>query len=156
MTQTILEASETVTTLSRRRELPSAPVLIRVPVLAAARITPAAAPSRRRRLRREVRLAGAALLLLAPTALIAFGLGSGRLGPVAASALGFATPGSLGESAGSSTAADPARHRSTISLSIEPVLAGRPARDFSGGPVLLSGQLLPVDTSEEPSHHGGH
>ncbi len=153
MTQTLLHPSEIITTLAvpRRRDLPSAPVLIRVPALASARIT--ARPGGRRRVRREIRAVGSALLLLVAASLIYLSLGRERIASAVVSTLGVAARVEAGEAP---ELAPSTHRRSAISLSIEPVLTAQGGREVVGGPVLLSGQLLPADTFEESSHHGGH
>ncbi len=152
MNQTLLESPVTTLAPARRRELPSAPVLIRVPIVIASRASKA--PVRRRRLRREARVAGYLLMLAGSTALAYLGLGGHRLPSIAASSFGVAARVDPAEGSDGG-AGDPARNPPAISLSLEPVLAAHQGREFVEGPVLLSGQLLPVDSHEEPSH-GGH
>lgn len=132
MTQTF--ETSNLMTLTRPRPAEALPVLISIPNLAS--LTRTTRPRPRRRLRREVRLAGYALLALIPASMgfVAFGGGlpiEGRLAP------GVVTP----------------LRASVISLApLEPVVTV--GRDLDA-PVILQGYLLPVDTSEESSD-GGH
>ncbi|MGE3819727.1 MAG: hypothetical protein AB7I30_09845 [Isosphaeraceae bacterium] len=87
-------------------------------------------PRRRRRLRREVRLAGYALLALTSLSTAGILLQGGPDTSVPRSENAVRPP--------------------AISLSIEPAAVLRP-----GGTVVLPGYLLPADVSEEPSHAGG-
>lgn len=124
---------------TRRRAVSAVPVLIRIPDLAAP-----ALPRRRahrRRLRREFRVAGYALLATLPIVLALSALSGDRLPRLSASSL--------------TVAADPGtriREVPAISLSLEPVGPGH--RDPEA-PVSLPGILLPADSTEEDAH-GGH
>ena len=141
MTQT--RESTSHPTPTRRRASAPLPVLISIPNLATASRKPQAA-TRRRRLRREVRVAGYALLAILPPsmAFLAFG-GDGR-SPLSASL--------AAEPRATSTEAD-ARRAPVISLApLEPVITLQ--RDLNT-PVILPGYLLPADTPEESSN-GGH
>ncbi len=153
MTQTLPEPIVTTSYPARRRELPSAPVLIRVPIVVASRVSKT--PARRRRLRREVRAAGYLLLLAVPACLACLGFGGFRPPSIAASAFGVAARAEAVVAPEGPDAAEGPRTAPAISLSLEPVLAAHQPRDIVEAPVLLSGQLLPVDSHEEPSH-GGH
>ena len=142
----ILEPS-TCSTPARRRATLAAPVLIRVPALSGSAVAGRRTPVRRRRLRREVRVAGFWLLALIPTVVACATWGSTRPAPL------------LAVNSPDRPAAEVAfeardQGRSTISLRLEPVLAAAPTPEFAGGPVFFSGQLLPADTTEEPSHGG--
>ena len=125
-------------TPARRRAPAVAPVLIRVPALAGA---DARRPGRspRRRLRREVRVAGCWLLALVPTVAACSAWGGHRPAPL----LAVNSPDRVAPVA-------PA-----ISLSIEPTPNTPPLADHAECSVFLSGQLLPADPTEE-SIHGGY
>jgi hypothetical protein len=133
------------------------PVLIRVPQ--ARRVRPARRPSARasararqsayagphhrpgprRRLRREVRMAGYLLMTTGPLTLAAVLLaGSGEL---------------PGAPAGAPRSVSAAARRPSISLSIEPSSLSPVAQPEP--PVVLPGYVLPDDPVEEPSHAGG-
>jgi len=130
--------------LARRRALPAAPVLIRIPAVAAGPVAPRRR-ARRRRLRREVRVVGYFLLATLPLWLAIASLGGERR-----PALMTASAPAIGP--------DPAAFESTvpaISISLEPALAARPS-DFAAPPVFLSSQLLPADVAPEETSHGGH
>jgi hypothetical protein len=125
----------------------SAPILIQVPSVPApvralwrGTAFPTRIRTRRRRLRREVRLAGYAFLLASPLAL-------------AAATLPAVRPGSGLEAGGGDLAATQAPP--VISISLEPagVLPQR-AGDTETAPVILPGYLLPDDGSEESVHAG--
>jgi hypothetical protein len=128
---------KTRSTPARRRSAPL-PVLISIPTLETAS-QPRRVRVRRRRLRREVRVAGYALLILMPLSM-AFATFTGDKRP-------FLTASPLPEHA---ETADP---QTSISLSpLEPIVAADRQADE---PVILPGLLLPVDASEESSD-GGH
>lgn len=130
---------------ARRRALPAAPVLIRVPAIAPATIGAGRTRVVRRRLRREVRVAGFWLLALIPPAVACATWGGGR--PAVLLSLrgpAEATPADPIEAPPAAVA---------LSLSLEPVLAAQPA-EASGASVFLTGQLVPVDSPEEPMHGG--
>ena len=131
-------------TPARRRALPVAPILIRVPALSSAAIGGAGPQARRRRLRREVRVAGCWLLALIPPSVACATWGGTR----PHSLLAVNSPGRPASVAGL-----PESPQRTITLSLEPVRAAQPF-EASDSPVFLSGQLLPADTSEEPTHGG--
>ena len=136
----------TCSTPARRRTLPAAPVLIRLPALSHATIGNGSGPiRRRRRLRREFRIAGCWLLALIPTAVVGASWGGGRA-PVL---LAVHAPAQAPE-AGAGLADE---SRPCISLSIAPVLAVQPAEAVECS-VFLSGQLLPADAPEEVVHGG--
>lgn len=120
---------------ARRQSASTVPVLIRVPALAGGAVGGRTPAARRRRLRREVRVAGCWLLALLPpgAALAAWG------GPRPAPLLAVNSP---------DRPAPP-----TISLSLEPAVAAQPVSD-PGCSVALTGQLLPADCAEEPAHGG--
>ena len=131
-------------TPARRRALSTPTVLIRVPALAGVPVGASTMPARRRRLRREVRIAGAWLLALIPPTMACATWGGTRPAPL----LAVNSP-----TRAASTVAEPVGSpRGMISLSLEPVApAQRPER---GSSVVLSGQLLPADAFEEPTHGG--
>lgn len=143
MTQ-IMEPS-TCSTPARRRALPAAPILIRVPALSSAMIGGVRPRQVRRRLRREVRVAGCWLLALIPPSVACITWGGTRShSPL----LAVNSPDRVASSTGSLES--PQRR---ITLSLEPVLAVQP-HEIAESSVFLSGQLLPADTSEEPTHGG--
>ena len=134
MTQT--SVSLTLSTVAGLRAVAPPPVLIVVPNLAnpAGKIQPRV---RRRRLRREVRFAGYALLVIFPLSLALGSFGGDRFPSPA--------PGDRGPV--------PSRIHPTISLApLEPIVAVERDRET---PVFLPGYLLPADTPEDMSH-GGH
>jgi hypothetical protein len=114
------------------------PVLISVPTIATGS-RPLRGRVRRRRLRREVRVVGYALLILMPLTM-AFATFAGDRRPFL----------SVNPPAESSESTD---RQASISLSpLEPIVA---ADRQAVAPVILPGVLLPVDASEESSD-GGH
>jgi hypothetical protein len=153
--------------------LPPAPVLIRVPQvgsiptrgLNSARSTTTTLPARgirgrRRRLRRPIRLAGYALLVVLPLLLAWSGLTnaqstrflSGRLlSPSAQLSEREKLDGGMDLGARSSSSAVRASG-SPILLSIEPV--GTAVDSDTETPVVFPGYLLPDDHHEEPVHEG--
>jgi hypothetical protein len=145
MTQTCCETS-ILPTPARRRTPAAPPVLIQVPNLGP---SPRAfrRPVRRRRLRKEVRIVGIALLALFPIAFTLFTFGGDKLPSRRASRLTVEHPEAQAEP-------EPAtRQPGVISLApLEPVVTIRRELD---PPVILPGYLLPADASEEPSD-GGH
>lgn len=129
------------------------PVLIEVPILPELNAAesrawgvrrPAARPHhrRRRRLRREIRGAAYAMLVVVPMTVAPFGLLGGRPAP-------SPRPGALVVEAADLGAT---RQPPSISISIEPTIgvAGPEAEP----PVVFPGYLLPVDDTEEPAHAG--
>jgi hypothetical protein len=144
MTETLETSNLLITT--RPRAFEALPVLISIPNLATS--GRGARPKvRRRRLRREVRVAGYVLLAILPAsmALVAFG---GERPPTMAAGL---TVERRGDSADHSIAPRP-----TPSISLEPLepMVVTVHRELEA-PVILPGYLLPADTSEESSD-GGH
>jgi hypothetical protein len=131
------------------------PILIQIPELPESlqnqgprtvRARPRSAVSRpRRRLRREVRMAGYGILLMGTLAWISPAL-RGAL-PVFVAQTGRA-PGS-GEVLGTARVSGA---RPTISISIEPAALAPYAEAES--PVVFPGYLLPDDGGEEPAHAG--
>jgi len=144
MTQTLETANSL--TLSRPRAFEALPVLISIPNLAITSrgVRPKV---RRRRLRREVRLAGYALLAILPVSMALVALAGDRWSP-RAPGLTVERRGGLVES---STNRPP-----TCSISLEPLepVIVNVHRELEA-PVILPGYLLPADTSEESSD-GGH
>ena len=141
MTQTC--EPSTLLTPTRRGPSTAPPVLISVPNLAPASRGPRPRV-RRRRLRREIRVAGYALLAILPlsTAFVTFG--GDKLPPLA--------PRLTAEHRVASVERGD-RQAPVISLApLEPVVSVR--RDLDA-PVILPGYLLPADTPEESSD-GGH
>ena len=130
-------------TLARRRAFPAAPVLIRIPAVAAGSRA-SICRARRRRLRREVRVAG--YFLLATLSLsMAYACLGGKSRPVP-----IASTRAIGDEPAASESILPA-----ISITLEPALAAQPS-DFAASPVFLSSQLLPADVVPEETSHGGH
>jgi hypothetical protein len=119
-----------------RRPSASATARVRASSLPYARIQP------RRRLRREVRVAGSALLVVVTLALAAILLGRAPGKPVAREDSGRAPI---------ATALRPP----TVSISIEPTFQVPVALPEPEPPVVLPGYLLPDDGVEEPGHAGG-
>ena len=130
--------------LARRRALPAAPVLIRVPTISSAKMA-GRGPIRRRRLRREVRVAGYWLLVLAPLGFTCVTWGGSR----APMLLAVNSPDRPVEAVASPT--EEALHR--ISLSVAP-LDSTAARFDGGGPIFLSSELMPTDAAQEVAHGG--
>jgi hypothetical protein len=98
----------------------------------------------RRRLRREIRLAGYALMMAAPLTLAALLL-AGAPATDARSADG---------SAGSRSRITASIRPPAVFLSLEPAILA-PATSSPESPVVLPGYLLPDDGFEEPAHAGG-
>ena len=146
MTQTCCETSIPPTTIpARRRPSMALPVLIQVPTLG----SPGRATRRpvRRRLRREVRVTGFALLALLPLAFTLFSFGGDKIPSLPASSLTVEHPATEAESDLAT------RQPGVISLApLEPVVTIRRELD---APVFLPGYLLPADPPEESSD-GGH
>ena len=142
MTQ-ILE-STTCSTPARRRALPAAPVLIRVPTMTLS-ATNGRGPVRRRRVRREIRIAGYWALALLPPAVACATWGGSR----APMLLAVRSPDQQVEAGASPT--DEALQR--ISLSIAPMDSSA-SRFEPLGSVFLSGELLPTDAAGELVHGG--
>jgi hypothetical protein len=139
------ETCELSTRPTPARQRPSAalPVLISIPKIAVDSRSPRLRV-RRRRLRREVRAVGYALLIFFPLSMAWFTFGGGKR-PAEASSLVVDRPVN---SAGVSTSTAP-----MISLApLEPVVTVQ--RDVDA-PVFLPGYLLPADPAEESSD-GGH
>ena len=143
MTQ-ILEPT-TCSTPACRRVLPAAPVLIRVPAVSAATIGCARTPLRRRRLRREVRVAGYLFMALLPPAVACATWGGSRT-PLL---LAVNSPDRVVDALTCPLDTAPPQ----ISLRIEPVALAQP-REAVECPVFLSGQFLPLDAPEEVAHGG--
>ena len=134
---------------------PAVPVLIQVPAVpslerasrrATARLQrrPAA---RRRRLRREVRMAGYTLMMTAPLILASLLLWGGR------PAVSMAATRPVGDCVSDDGRADLAAARPpAISISIESATLS-PCSEAEP-PVVLPGYLLPDDHCEEPAHAG--
>ena len=123
-----------------RRSVSAVPVLIQIPNLG-----PMRAPQRRvrrRRLRREVRVAGYLLLAILPISVAFASLGGYRLSPLAASSLTIPPE----------SEAPTSREVPAVSLSLEPI--SPVSRDFEAS-VFLPGTLLPADSTEEGGD-GGH
>ena len=129
----------------RPRPAEALPVLISIPNLATASRGPR--PRTRRRLRRELRVAGYVLLAIMPVSMALVAFGGERLPTLAA--------GLTVERRATSVSAEPAaRPAAVISLEpLEPVIVT--VRRELPAPVILPGILLPADTSEESSD-GGH
>jgi hypothetical protein len=148
-------------------------ILIEVPAVKAPRIRPAAmrrgglvgrpsARRPRRRLRRELRLAGWVVLALAPLA-SGGALGWGSLASRAVDrpvGNAVASTGNRGEVAfplepnwrAGEVSAGSLAPPSVVVLSIEPVV-GAPAADAEV-PIIFPGYVLPDDSLEEPAHEG--
>jgi hypothetical protein len=122
------------------------------------RRTSAARP--KRRLRREVRIAGCALLALAPLLAASTLSWSGRSARVLACSIAEATAPDQGFDASalprkpSSRAAEPpVGLPGVIVLTIEPAAATAPGTD-TAVPVIFPGYVLPVDGLEDTTHEG--
>ena len=137
MTQTL--ESSTCTTLAQRQVLPTAPILIRVPTIAATTIS-GARPLVRRRLRRELRVASYWMLALIPPSVACVTWGGTRSNLVLAV--------NFPDRADSVDIRQP-----SISLSLAPALAVT-SSETAECSVSLSGRLLPLDASEELTHGG--
>ncbi len=134
-------------TPARRRPLPPAPVLIRIPAVAEAHAPKRRA--RRRRLRREVRVVACFLLAALPLPLVLARSGGDTRPASAPAPRGPALRAGVGGDRAGGELSPP-----VISISLEPIFS-TPSRDLAESRVFLSGQLLPADTPEESSH-GGH
>ena len=134
---------------------PIIPVLIRVPSLdptTGARRRP---PIRRRRLRREVRMAGSLLIMATPLAWALMMMGGRDPEPLAGVPARLIGIEGLGTSVDES-ARNPAIARPSTSLGPETAATVGPASPrATWGPVVLPGYLLPMDGNEEPAHAGG-
>ncbi len=128
---------------ARRRSSAPLPVLISIPNIAPATRTPKGRV-RRRRLRREVRIVGYALLIVLPLSM--------ALATFAGDRRSFPVSGKLVVDHQAS-AAPAVELQAPVSLSpLEPIATfDREER----GPVILPGVVIPVDDLEEPSD-GGH
>ena len=125
----------------------SLPVLIQVPALPGTerlrRVATArgrVAPARRRRLRREFRQAGTALLLATPLLAAALGFWGGRAGSRAP----------WGDDTGEQAAPPP---RVTLRIPIEESTV-QTARPESCPPIVFPGYVLPADSSEDAANAG--
>ncbi len=130
---------------ARRRASSPVPVLIQIPAIARG-TRPSSTmgrvvPRRRRRLRREFRLAGYALLLLLPVGMALSLLGGDRRPALVVSGPGHASD------------LDAAPLPETIAITLDPVVI--PPCEAAEPPVILPGYLLPADSTEE-SKDGGH
>ena len=130
---------------ARSRALPLAPVLIRVPAIKGASFGGVRAPVRRRRLRREIRVAGFWLLALIPPSVACATWGGTRSIPH----LAINSPD--GAAPADSLSVESLQRE--ITLSLEPAFLV-PAADPTEGSVILSGELLPADAFEETAHGG--
>ncbi|HEV3166760.1 MAG TPA: hypothetical protein VGZ22_22225 [Isosphaeraceae bacterium] len=131
------------------------PVLIQVPDLSATRrsshrfgSSATTTTRRRRRLKREVRFAGAALLLMGMPLGWVFTTSGTAPEPTGVSArlIGI-------EGVGSPTIAS-AEDDPRLTLPIEPVVSVPSQARGEDAPVVLPGYVLPDDGSEEPAHAG--
>jgi hypothetical protein len=144
------------TTTSRPiSDRPVVPILIQVPAFPAptsrsawprVRARAATSPQRRRRLRREVRVAAYALMLAAPLVSAPVWI----RGEWSSTVPGAARPEPAPAAEGTDRAV--AHHPPVISISIEPA-AGVTGTEAEP-PVVFPGYLLPDDDSEEPAHAG--
>jgi len=123
---------------------PILPILIRVPALRPPGRAGGWPPvrARRRRLRKEVRLAGLTLMSVLPASLLLLTLGGAR--PVARPAVSQAT----GVPAAPARAVESCR----VSLSFEPTGDPAPRAALVSVPVVFPGYLLPGDGHEESAH----
>lgn len=130
---------------ARAATRPAVPVLIQVPALGSGpHIRPlrrTAAPARRRRLRREVRMAGVGLLAGLPLTCLTLALGLG--GPLGAA-----------QASKSGKAADPAGVVSVVETAPIAPPDALDAASWEPAPVILPGYLLPVEDLEDPAHAG--
>jgi hypothetical protein len=147
------------TTFQRTTDRPVVPILIQVPALPAlmgpsarsslrvkARTSSSLRPQRRRRLRREVRVAAYAMMLMAPmmyAPLALWGERSSNTKPAE-------SPGPERPMDGPELTS--ALHPPVISISIEPVV-GAPSSEAEP-PVVFPGYLLPDNDSEGTVHAG--
>jgi hypothetical protein len=131
-------------TPARPRTFEALPVLISIPNLATAGRGPRPR-SRRRRLRREVRVAGYFLLAILPASMAFVAFAGERL-PTLAAGLTVERQ---------ATSAEPSVRRAAV-ISLEPLepMVVTVRRELEA-PVILPGYLLPADTAEESSD-GGH
>ena len=146
MTQT--RETSNLLTPTRPRPAEALPVLISIPNLA----TSARGPrprARRRRLRREVRVAAYVLLAILPASMALVAFGGERLPTMAA---GLTVE--CRDASASTSAETTSRPAAVISLEpLEPVVVT--VHQDLDAPVILRGDLLPADTPEESSD-GGH
>lgn len=131
---------------------PMIPVLIEVPTLIVVTPRPRPAahrPSRRRRLRREVRLVGATLAFALPLSWALLTFWPSRPEPAMASAEGARPdPEPASTRLALRSDAPPA-----VTISLEASAVAQPHEDARPA-VLPSGYLLPDDDVEEPFHEG--
>jgi hypothetical protein len=148
MTPTTLAPRGSGCRLARRPKRRLGPVLIRVPAVPDSDGQPWRTPgprsvAARRRLRREVRLIGLALLVGLPLGGALWGWGGGS--------------GASSTKTADSSHAEPAASAPVEDLPVIFIPSPRaptPARE-ARTPVVLPGYLLPDDGAEEPSHAGG-
>ena len=144
MTQT--HETPILLTPTRRRHASALPVLISIPNLA---MSNRGSRTRRRRLRREIRVVGYALLAILPVSMALVSFAGERL-PTMAAGLTIERQ----DSSASNPAEPSVRRVAVISLEpLEPVVVT--VRRELPTPVILPGILLPADTPEESSD-GGH
>lgn len=137
-TSGLLSRSRTATDVAR----PTLPILIQVPALRPSTRGSVRPRAARRRLRKEVRLAGLTMMSALPMGLLALILGGAR--PPAPT---------LVEVTARATAELAATPR--VTLSFEPTPG--PESDSASGsadPVAFPGYLLPVDGPEDPAYEG--
>jgi hypothetical protein len=148
MTQTQTRETSNLPNSARPRPVEALPVLISIPNLATSGRGPRP-KARRRRLRREARVAAYALLAILPASMALVAFGGERLPTLAAGLTVERRAASTPESD------EPApRAAAVISLEpLEPVIVT--VRRELEAPVILPGILLPADTPEESSD-GGH
>ncbi len=138
MTQT--QDQPTLLIPARCRELPAVPVLIRVPMVAGGPRAPHRR-TRRRRLRREVRVAAFALLSAFPFTMGFLFVGGDR-------------PGTLAVAATSLEVSGGDEPTTSLPITLEPVVSISAQGPDLDVPVVLPGYLLPADLTEEVSDGG--
>jgi hypothetical protein len=123
-------------------ERPDMPILIQVPALTASSRRMSRPGPRRRRLRREVRVAGLTMMSMLPLTLLFLTLGGARPSDRTAMAVVDRLP----------TATSGAEVIADVVLTFETERPGQAPN--ATVPVVFPGYLLPVDGFEEPAHAG--
>jgi len=117
------------------------PILIQVPALTPSTAGAGRNRTRRRRLRKEVRVAGLTMMSVLPVGFLLLTLGGARLADRPAKAVAAFATSHVGRDASP-----------RVSLAFEPTSPERVSK--ASAPVVFPGYLLPVDDPEELAHAG--